>query len=133
MTKKKKKKRIEKEERPGEVCWQCSNLYSCGQYFTCDKQDLMIDPLEVALGECEFKNTDRKEMRGRAIELWKVLTMLGTPVALQSLPDCLIGSMGLLRKYHLVKEAILPVPARLPKGDMFYNTKQKFIELEARK
>lgn len=134
MTKKKKKKIKKEDEGPAkEVCWECSNLYSCGDYFTCDKQDLMIDPLELSLGECEFRNMERKDMRGRVIELWKILVMLRVPIALQSLPDCLIGSMGLLKKYHLVKEIIVPVSGRLPKGDCYYNIKQKYIELEGKK
>jgi len=91
-------------EAKKELCWTCSFLYKQDNFFVCGKDiDVVLEPIEVAVSDCKYFREGRNKIHGTARDMWKLLVAIDKPVALHSLSTKMVGALGILKKYNLVK------------------------------
>lgn len=90
---------FDKNNKPS--CFNCSHLCVIGYMFVCDMDKVVFSPVEEPKYDCKDNNRYRDGLKGKAIDLWRILVTIGRPVVMDSLPEQITGAYGMLKKYNL--------------------------------
>jgi len=110
-----------------ELCWSCKFMRVSFKSFMCEKCQLLLQPNEIAIGECADFISGRPLLHGAALDLLKLMVAVDNPVAIHSLPTTYVGAIGVLKKYSLVnifRDEVLGI-----NGNHQQHLKDTFMEL----
>ena len=84
-------------------CFSCSKLRAVSPYFSCEESKILFSANEKSpVVYCKICDDAYPKMHGRAVDLYRLLCILGGSVCVQSLPRTFVGAVGVLSKYNKV-------------------------------
>jgi hypothetical protein len=109
-------------------CFCCSNLKILRYNFFCMTKGDLFTAIEEPCYNCKENNHERAGLRGQAINTLRLL-MMYSPMAVSSLPENLVGSLGILTKYKLINIYVDSVKCSDKNGHSVARAKEKFAKV----
>jgi hypothetical protein len=82
-------------------CFSCEKLSHKGYFFFCETHNILFSPVEDPIYGCKQNTHSRDCLKGKAIDLYRLLVTVGQPLLMDSIPSTLTGTYGILKKYNL--------------------------------